>query len=480
MNTLNPLAARRPGVIDRVVGLVTPIQPGEGPGALLLAANVFCLLASYYLLKTARESFILSEGGANVKSYAAAAQAAILFVAVPFYGAVASRVSRARLVNGVLLFFAANLLVFRGALVHAVHIGVPFFLWVGIFNVMVVGQFWALANDLYTPERGGRLFPFIGVGASIGALAGARMASALMRAHLQPADLLLLAACGLGCCVLLNRAVAVCTSDDDRTPIRASAEDNSMNAGSGLRLVLSDRYLRMIALLVILVQVVNTTGEYLLGRLVVAHATREIALGTAHGLSKAQLIGLFYGDFFGVVNLVSLLVQLTLVARVFKTIGPSGALFVLPVIAAGSYGLMALMPALGAVRLSKIFENSIDYSLQNTARHALFLPTTREAKYKATQVIDGLCWRLGDVLQAGVVFLGARASFGVTQFAMLNEILVVIWLVLVMRIWREHRARACETTAGEAAAGRELRHELARVGGPAPGRLLHSSSAVSG
>ena len=452
MNALNPFAARRPGFVDRAVGLVARIQPGEGVGALLLAANVFCLLASYYLLKTARESLILSEGGANVKSYAAAAQAAILFVAVPLYGAVASRVDRARLVNGVLLFFASNLLVFRGVVAHDGHIGIAFFLWVGVFNLMVVAQFWALANDLYTPERGSRLFPFVGVGASIGALAGARLASALMRAHLQPADLLLLAACGLGCCAFLNRLVAVSTQGDDRTPTRASVEHDTMRPGSGFRLVLSDRYLRMIALLVILVQVVNTTGEYLLGRLVVAHAAREIALGTAHGLSKAQLIGLFYGDFFAWVNLASLAIQLTLVSRVFKKIGPSGALFVLPIIALGSYGLMACVPVLGAVRLSKIFENSTDYSLQNTARHALFLPTTREAKYKAKQVIDGLCWRLGDLLQAGVVFVGTRLSFGVTQFAIVNEVFVLLWLVLVARIWREHRAKTNGETAAEAAA----------------------------
>ncbi len=100
-------------VLDRWLRVFTDVRDGEGIGALLLAANVFCLLGSYYLLKTVREALILSEGGAEVKSYASAAQAMILLLTVPAYGAIASRANRIRLINGVTLFFAAHLLVFH-------------------------------------------------------------------------------------------------------------------------------------------------------------------------------------------------------------------------------------------------------------------------------------------------------------------------------------------------------------------------------
>jgi AAA family ATP:ADP antiporter len=151
------------------------------------------------------------------------------------------------------------------------------------------------------------------------------------------------------------------------------------------------------------------------------------------------LIGIFYGDFFGWVNLVSLLIQLFVVSRVFRRVGVSGALFVLPLVAFASYGVLAMAPVLAAVRIGKIVENSADYSLQNTARHALFLPTSREAKYKAKQVIDGFFWRAGDVLQALLIFIGVRLAFGVSQFALLNQLLVVIWLAVIVAIYREHR-----------------------------------------
>lgn len=437
--------------LERVLGLFADVRAGEGWGALLLAANIFCLLGSYYLLKTARESLVLSEGSAEVKSYAAAAQALMLLGIVPLYGKVASSVNRSHLINGVMLFFVSHLVLFHQLATHGVHVGVGFFLWVGVFNLMIVAQFWAFANDLYTVERGQRLFPFVGVGGSLGAWCGARAASKAMSAHLQPADLFLLAGLGLLVCVGLNYCVTRGLAAS-RAQKACLAEDRPLGPAGGLRLIVSDRYLRLIALLVILVNVVNTTGEYLLGRLVVADASRTIAAGLAHGFSKSQLIGIFYGDFFAWVNLASLTIQLLLVSRLFKRIGVGGALFILPLIALASYGLLAIVPLLAAVRVGKMLENSTDYSLQNTARHALFLSTSREAKFKAKQAIDALCWRAGDLLQAGIVFAGTRLAFGVRQFAAFNELLVILWIVVVIQIYREHKCRAVAKHAPRLAA----------------------------
>jgi AAA family ATP:ADP antiporter len=101
--------------------------------------------------------------------------------------------------------------------------------------------------------------------------------------------------------------------------------------------------------------------------------------------------------------------------------------------------MLLAFPLLGAVRIAKVLENSTDYSIQNTARHALFLPTSREAKYKAKAAIDTFFWRAGDVLQAGVVFLGTRAAWDVTRFAGLNVVFVTVWLVVVALVYREHK-----------------------------------------
>jgi AAA family ATP:ADP antiporter len=142
------------------------------------------------------------------------------------------------------------------------------------------------------------------------------------------------------------------------------------------------------------------------------------------------------------VNAVSLILQAFVVSRIFKYIGVRSALFILPAIALTGYTAVALLPILSVVRLTKIFENSTDYSIQNTTRHALFLPTSREAKYKAKQAIDSFFVRFGDMLQAGVVFVGVQLAFGIRAFAIVNLVLVAIWLLVVIGIRREHRKLA--------------------------------------
>src|SRR5882762_2370710 len=83
-------------------------------------------------------------------------------------------------------------------------IGVAFYLWVGIFNVLVVSNFWSFASDLYTEDQGKRLFAVIGIGASIGAIVGAFVPQLLHRA-VGTYTLMLVAAAGLGLSIVLYR-----------------------------------------------------------------------------------------------------------------------------------------------------------------------------------------------------------------------------------------------------------------------------------
>ena len=117
-------------------------------------------------------------------------------------------------------------------------------------------------------------------------------------------------------------------------------------------------------------------------------------------------------------------------------------MFILPLIALGGYAAIAILPMLAVVRWAKTIENSTDYSIQNTTRHALFLPTSREAKYKAKQAIDSFFLRTGDMLSAAVVFAGTAFAFSVRQYALLNMAVVAAWLVVAIAIAREHRKLA--------------------------------------
>lgn len=429
-------------LLERALSVVADIRPGEGVQVLILALDVFVLLAGYYLLKTVRESLILTEGSAAVKTYSSAAQAVLLMGLIPLFGAIASRVSRIKLIASVLSFFIANLIIFYLFGVAGFTTGVYFFIWVGIFNVMAIAQFWAFANDLYTERQGKRVFPAIGVGSAVGAWFGAVAASRLIK-FFGPFPLMLISAGALVICIVLT---ALANRRYAARPEQRGVAEKPLSKTGGFQLLFQDRYLLMIAVLMIVLNVVNTSGEFMLSTVVVNQA-KHVTAGLAAGAAKAaeeKWIGAFYGDFFGWVNLISFLAQTFLVYRIFRLVGVAGALFVLPIIAMGSYTVIALWPVLNIVRIFKIAENSTDYSIQNTAWQALFLPTSREAKYKAKQAIDAFCMRLGDVFAAGLVWVGTHFAWNLRLFAGVNMCLTLGWFVIVYVIARDYRRRTAE------------------------------------
>jgi AAA family ATP:ADP antiporter len=447
-----PHTDRFPGqksVLDRALSLITEVRAGEGVTAVLLTFNIFCLLALYSVLKPVRSALILSESGAVAQSYSAAAQALLLLGLVPLYGKLASNVNRVRLIGFVTIFFASNLVVFYLLGLAGVRIGIAFYIWLGIFNMMAPAQLWAFANDVYTQERGKRLFPLVGVGASLGAWMGAEIASALFD-QLGAYRLMLFGIAGLMICLAIT--IWVNRREQRRDPAPQSAggpEEPPMGKEGGFQLVFKQRYLLYIALLMVVLNNVNTIGEFLLGSLVESEAVK--AVGTTDAAITSTWIGSFMARFQANVNLLGLLMQLFLVSRIFKFIGVRGALFIMPAIAAVSYTSMAFLPLLSVVRVAKTMENGTDYSIQNTTRHALFLPTSREAKYKAKQAIDAFFVRFGDMLQAVIVFVGTSLAFTTRHYAILNVAFIVVWVMLALGIAAEHRRLTATETPAQAA-----------------------------
>jgi len=443
MDSTGPDDSRK-GPLDKLLSLFADVRGGEGVTAILLMLNIFFLLAAYSMLKTIREPLILTvPGGAEVKSYSAAAIAGLFIILVPLYSAIASRVSRVRLINGVTLFFIACLVAFFLLSRTSVPIGVAFFIWVAIFNLMVIAQLWAFANDVYTVEQGKRLFAIVGFGASLGAIAGSFLTGKLV-ADFGPYPFMLGACVLLGVCMVLTNAVnirekrvrAPLPGSEDHRPSEVGSEEPVRGRG-GFSLVFRDRYLLFIGLLMLLLNFVNTTGEYILGKMVVASYIATHGAAAVAGLDAKKVIGEFYGNFQTMVNVLSALIQAFLVSRILKYFGVRIALLILPVVALIGYGAMAFVPILSFIRGAKLAENSLDYSVQNTTRNALYLPTSREAKYKAKQANDTFFVRFGDVLSAGLVFAGTTwLGFAPREFAMVNVVLIAVWLILAVVIGR--------------------------------------------
>jgi len=431
------------GPLERFLSLFTEVHTGEGPTVLLLTLNLFLILTAYYILKPVREALILEgKGGAEIKSYAAAGQAILLLGVVPLYGLLASRLPRQRLINYVSLFFIGCLGLFYVLAQLRVPLGVIFYLWIGIFNLMVVAQIWSFANDLYTPEAGKRLFAIVAFGASSGAVFGSFIAGRLI-GLVGVYQLLLVGGFILILSLLLTNLIEHRErhrAEGGVPPRAVSKAEEPIGAGGAFQLVVKNRYLLLIAFLMLFLNWVNTTGEYILGKTVAQAAADAVARGTSGGLSKGEYIGKFYSDFFTVVNLTGLLAQLFLVSRIIRYLGVQAAILFLPVIALGGYTLLAFYPVLSVVRWVKTAENATDYSLQNTVRQTLFLPTKREEKYKAKQATDTFFVRAGDVLSAVLVYVGTTWLFLETQqFALVNLGLAFIWLILAVLVGRENR-----------------------------------------
>lgn len=429
--------------LERILCLFAEVRIGEGVTAVLLMLNVFLLMTSYYIMKPVREALILAGGGAELKSYMSAGQTILFLAYVPLYAKLASSMSRRRLLNVVTLFFVACLGAFF-ALAYLIPsgegsslvLGVAFFLWIGIFNISIIAQFWSFANDLYTPEQGKRLFAIVAFGQSAGAVLGPIIAGRLAE-PIGPYQLLLIAGAILGLSLVATNTV----DSREKQRVRVARREPSSEAEEPIgkegayKLVFANKYLLAIALLILFLNWVNTTGEYILGKVVTT--TVADTLGSGTGDAAEKWITKFYSDFFLIVNIAGLLIQLFVVSRVLKYLGVRAALLFLPLIALAGYALAAFYPVLSIIRWVKTAENSTDYSLQNTLRGVLFLPTTREEKYKAKQAIDTIFVRAGDVLSAGLVFAGVNwLAFQTQHFALVNLAFVVIWIGLAIFVGR--------------------------------------------
>ena len=183
------MSANRPGPTDRASPLerslrvFSDVRAGEGRLLLVMTLNVFVVMVGYYILKTVREPLILASGGesrlpfpvsgSEGKAYAASAQALCLVLASSAYARLAARWSVRRLISRVILFFVACLLLFYAAArAELPHLGFVFYVWVGVFNVAVIAQFWAFANDVYPRTSGERIFPIIMLGMGVGGWLG--------------------------------------------------------------------------------------------------------------------------------------------------------------------------------------------------------------------------------------------------------------------------------------------------------------------
>lgn len=442
---------KSPGIIHKFLRLFTDIRPGEATTAILLMLNVYLLLMAYYIIKPVRDALILEEWTPEIKNYVSAAIALLLVFAVKIFSSMSSKFPRQQLITWVTLFFISNLVLFYALHLGGVGPGVTgmiFYIWASIFNVIVIAQFWGFANDIYTEDAGKRMFPLIAFGATFGGYSGGKITD-ILAVPLGTFHLMLVAGGILGICILMTWVIHKReVKEKEQKEVHSIQEkkdtkideEKPLEKGGAFRLVFKKRYLLYIAFFVLLLNFINTNGVYMLDTVAKNSAIKAIEAGTAGGLDIGQFLTKFYAGFYNIQNFFAMIVQLFIVSRIFKWFGVRKALFFLPALALGGYFALSFGAALILVKWVKALENGLDYSLMNTTRHSLYLITPRIEKYKAQAVTKTFFHRAGDVLSAILIFTGTTfLAFKIENIAMVNVVLVLIWIILGTLIFREHK-----------------------------------------
>ncbi len=445
--------------IERVLRVFTRIKPEEGATSLILLASIFLILTAYYLIKPVREGWIsvsVIQGltKLEIKAYSAFGQTVLLLLIVPVYARLAALLNRRALITRVGYFFMLALLVFwllqPGFLTeHLPYAGIAFYLFVGIFSVALVAQFWAFASDLYGAERGRRLFPLVAVGASSGAVLGSWIGERLVRLEwLEAFDLIPLSLVPLAAAIWLARRAdrRGAYGHPSQTTVNRWHEPAAPTNEGAFNLIMNHRYLMATAVMMMVFNWVVAGGDNVLFGLVQEMLEQDLVAGAAVAgtpefsrlLKNATTA--FYSDLYFWINLLGLFLQAFIVSRLVEMGGFRLLVLTTPLISLAAYVSMAIAPVLGIIKIMKIAENSSNYSIQNTARHMLWLPTTKAMLYQAKPAVDTFFVRFGDGLAAATVLIGTRVlNLNLLQFVYINIALVVVWLCLSIFIGREHR-----------------------------------------
>ena len=415
-----------------VLQILAGIRPEERKVLALSALYFFLVMASYFILRPIRDQMGVAGGVDNLAWLFSATLVAMLAVN-PVFALLVSKLPRRRFVAWSYRALMACLLGFYVALValpeaQQVWVGRAFFVWVSVFNLFAVSLFWAVMADVYQTEPSRRLYGVIAAGGTLGALVGAAITATLVETVGAPALLLVslvMLELGLWCMFAIHRqaqaGAAAASSVDGDMVIGGSAID-------GFKLAMASPYLLGVCGYMLLYTVGSTFLYFLQAQIVDA---------TIDGRA-AQTVYFASVDLW--VNGLTLLLQLFLTGRLMARLGVGLTLAALPLISVLGFLGLGLVPVLGAVVVFTVARRVTNFALSRPARETLFVPLTRNAKYKAKNLIDTVVYRVGDQLGAWSSAALTWLGLGIAGIAYSAVPLAAVWLVIALWLGRRYRA----------------------------------------
>lgn len=397
----------------------------EVPALPISAIYFFCLLCGYYLLRPVRDAF-----GASPEVEAVFPQWLIswslshglalsdltlqilftgtfisMLILQPVYGALVSRYPRRVFLPFIYGIFILCLVGFYAIFDQEIAgRGAVFFIWVAVFNLFAVSVFWSFMSDIYTEQAARLFYSYIGVGGTLGAIAGPMLTKVLSK-HLQVSQLLLVSIFFLSIClvcILFLRRYAKRAEQ-----LRQQNNDDVAIGGSfwaGFVIVMRSPLLRYMAVLMFFGVGVGTLlyNEQ-------AIIAKQIASDEARTAYYANI------DFW--INAVTLFIQLLIAPFVLFRFGVRPLLLMPAVAVTLGYCLLAAAPLPILVAVVQIVTRAGEFSLNKPARETIYTRVDRETRYKAKAFIDTAIYRGGDLtfvwLHKFISGFGSVAVFGV-------------------------------------------------------------------
>lgn len=360
----------------------------------LLFGNFFFIILAYYLVKPASRSLFLDHADAAQLPYVWTASALLLLVLMPVYQQILRRFNRVNIVIGTCLLIVVLLVLFRVLMqTPGLGVAVGFYILVDIFSVVLVEQFWSLTNSVYRSAEGRRWYGLIASGGLLGGLVGGLFAGWLVKSTpVTTADLLLVAASIIALMIALTLLLARHGLYQEH-PQHVRLDEVPAAVAEGWRALRGNRYLSLIALMLLLSQIAEPIVEYQFMTLV-EQAYPEREARTA-----------YLSNFLSVLSGFALLINLLVTPLVHRRLGAVAGLLVQPLLLAASALTFAVQSRLVVAAAMKIADRGLSYSINRASRELLYVPVDPVTIYRAKAWIDMVGYRTFKIAGNALILL---------------------------------------------------------------------------
>lgn len=402
------------------------IEKSELEKTVLVFFFFFLVIFSYYLIKPSKDALFVHYVGTRSMSTAFIIIPVLTLLFLFLYDFLVRKFSRRTFSTILIFFFVSNLII----LWIAFKVGLKreaaycLYVWSDIYSVATVTQFWSITNDIYTSEGAKRVYGFIGIGSQLGGILGS-LVTTRIKGHMDTENLLLVSAVFTGLIAAIIIRVDTLARRQEESfnihDLKSKKQDNCLKGMAEIcenfRMVVCSRYLLLFTILLCIMIMCSKLIDFQIGRVM-----ENVILDKE---SKT----IFMGNVYFWANTLSFIL-LFFAPLLYKYMGIFGALLLAPSVNIITLGAFALISSLNAIVVTKVLDGSLKYGISQVTREMLYIPCTKEEKYRAKAVIDILFYRLANVFTAILmIFFTTVIALSVQSFN------IVIIALLVINLW---------------------------------------------